>query len=286
MSPPRPFSGPRRLVAAAWLVACRSPVSAHDGGRHGARRARPPTRRSATWQRPAAPATGSAHTRPDPGGVQPGDALVMFMTWNSATAVTTPPAGWTQLQTRAGNNISGRAWTKVATGADANGRRQRDTAAAAKSVLAVRPTAARGGIAGDGLGHRRLQHRRRPATPRRPSTWPTANSWLLNAWSEKSAIARPGRCPPARPPRTTGAATGSGKISMVVADSAAAVATGNAAGRTATTSTSVGRSASFSVVVSPGLGRRTPRRRRPSPRCALLVCGFDVGHLRTPTVTR
>ncbi len=42
------------------------------------------------------------HTVRIPASVQPGDALVLFLTWNSTKAVATAPAGWTQVETRTG----------------------------------------------------------------------------------------------------------------------------------------------------------------------------------------
>ena len=216
----------------------------------------------------------SAHTVRIPASVQSGDALVMFMTWNSATAVTTPPAGWTQLQTRAGNGISGRVWTKVATGADANANVSVTTAAAAKSVLSVAAYRSSGGIAqatASAIGGSNS-----PATSH---TTPAvnvaeANSWLLSAWGEKSAVAQTWTLPAGATQRTTGATTGSGKSSMVVADSNAAVPTGNAAGRTATTSASANRSNVFSVVVTPGFSEPNAEPTATfSFSCALLVCG-------------
>ena len=54
--------------------------------------------------------------------------------------------------------------------------------------------------------------------------------------------------------RATPSATGSGKVSSLLADSGGAVATGTAAGRTATTSVAGGGDQLFSVVISPGTG--------------------------------
>ena len=219
----------------------------------------------------------SAHTVRIPASVQSGDALVMFMTWNSATAVTTPPAGWTQLQTRAGNGISGRVWTKVATGADANANVSVTTAAAAKSVLSVAAYRSSGGIAqatASAIGGSNT-----PATSHTtpPSTSPRRTPGCSAPGARSPPSPRPGPCPPARPSARTGATTGSGKTSMVVADSNGAVPTGNAAGRTATTSPSANRSNVFSVVVTPGFSEPNAEPTATfSFSCVLLVCGFDA----------
>ena len=79
---------------------------------------------------------------------------------------------------------------------------------------------------------------------------------------------------------TASGATGSGKISGILADSAGPVATGSAAGRTATTDVSVSRDVLYSVVVTPGqtAGSGQPRADRVVhlPRCGTLTCAFDA----------
>ncbi len=268
--------GPRRLVAAALALA----VGVLSLLTTAVVTAPAATAADETLSHVAAVSSAgnrSAHTVRIPASVQSGDALVMFMTWNSTTAVTTPPAGWTQLQTRAGSGISGRVWTKVATGADANANVSVTTAAAAKSVLSVAAYRSSGGIAeatASAIGGSNS-----PATSH---TTPAvnvaeANSWLLSAWGEKSAVAQTWTLPAGATQRTTGATTGSGKTSMVVADSNGAVPTGNAAGRTATTSASANRSNVFSVVVTPGFSEPNAEPTATfSFSCALLVCGFNA----------
>ena len=86
--------------------------------------------------------------------------------------------------------------------------------------------------------------------------------------------------------------TGSGKVSSLLADSNAAVPTGTAAGRTATTSVAGGNSQLFSVVVSPGTDPGTPPDEPATgPVLHDLVHGHDLqlqrrGHAPTPTTTR
>jgi hypothetical protein len=83
-------------------------------------------------------------------------------------------------------------------------------------------------------------------------------SWLVNAWSEKSSTALTWTPPANSTQRTTPAATGGGKVSTLVADSNAPVATGTAAGRLARTSTAGSSSQLFSVVITPGTGTTDP----------------------------
>ena len=79
--------------------------------------------------------------------------------------------------------------------------------------------------------------------------------------------------------------TGSGKVSSLLADSNAPVATGTAAGRTATTSASGGNGQLFSVVISPGTGT-PPTNQPPVPSfttsCTGMTCSFNAGATTDP----
>lgn len=80
----------------------------------------------------------SAHTVRIPTGVQAGDVLLLSLTTNSSTStITDAIAGWTLLESRDGNGIRGRLWTKVAVGADAGANVTATTSAFAKSVISV-----------------------------------------------------------------------------------------------------------------------------------------------------
>lgn len=89
----------------------------------------------------------SNHTVRIPASVQPRDGLVLFLTWNSTTAVSTPPASWTHIENRSGDGIGGRAWTKAATSADTNANVTVTTSTAAKSVIAASAYRSTGGVA-------------------------------------------------------------------------------------------------------------------------------------------
>ncbi len=104
-----------------------------------------------------------------------------------------------------------------------------------------------------------------------------ANSWLVSAWGEKSTATQTWTLPAGTTQRTTGTASGTGKVSMVLGDSNAAVATGTAAGRTATTSAAANRSNVFSIVVTPGFQEPNAEPTAAfTATCNLLVCGFNA----------
>ncbi|HSK32138.1 MAG TPA: PKD domain-containing protein, partial [Propionicimonas sp.] len=187
-----------------------------------------------------------------PAGVQAGDTLVLFLTTNSTNStVAENVPGWTLVQSRDGNGIRGRAWTRTATAGDADTPVTVTTSAYTKSVLSVAAYRAPGATtvtasAVDGSNTARSSH---PAPDVDVST---AGSWLVNYWSEKSSGDVTWTAPAGTSTRTTDAATGSGKVSALLIDSADPVPTGTADGPTATTSTTVGRSTTFSLVIAPG----------------------------------
>lgn len=221
-----------------------------------------------------------------PSSVQPGDSLVLLLSWNTNAAPTGPGAGWTPLQSRDGNSIAGRAWTRVATSADAGSIVTVTTATAAKSVMTMSAYRSTGGIAevtASAIGGSNLSG----TTHTTPAVdVPLEDSWLLSAWSEESSVTQTWALPSGTTQRAVDAYTGTGKISMVVGDSNGAVSTGDAAGRTATTSSSAGRSMLFSVVITPA-GDETGETNEPPTAsftftCELLECDFDASGSTDP----
>lgn len=222
----------------------------------------------------------TSHTVKVPTTVQAGDTLVLFLTTNSTTStINNSVAGWTLLQSRDGSGTRARAWTKRAVAADAGATVKATTSVAAKSAMSV--TAYRSST---GTSTVTASASAAVNTAATSHTTPAvavadANSWLVSYWSEKSSTATTWTAPAGTSVRTAAATTGTGKISSILGDSNAAVPTGTAAGRTAKTSTSVGRSQEMSVVVSPGAsGVVTNHAPVPSftSSCAVLTCSFDA----------
>jgi PKD repeat protein len=219
----------------------------------------------------------ASHTVRIPASVQAGDALVLSLTWNSVKAVTTPPAGWTQIETRTGNAVSGRVWTKTAAASDANANVTVATNGSSKSVVAVSAYRSSGGIAQVSSSEIAGQDAPSTSHPAPAVAVSGENSWLVSTWAEKSAVAQTWTLPAGVTSRTSANSTGTGKIGMVVTDSNGAVPTGTAAARSATTSGSVARTVMSSVVVTPGLA--VPNAAPVASftnTCNLLVCGFNA----------
>ncbi len=176
------------------------------------------------------------------------------MTVNSLSGTLGSPTGWTQLQTRDGSATRGRAWTKVATAADANANVSVASSGTIKDAMTVAAYRSSGGTATVTASASAAATASSTSHAAPAVAVAQANSWLVNAWSEKSSTATTWTKPATSTTRATPAGTGGGKVSALLADSNGAVAVGNAAARTATTSTSTGGDQNFSVVISPGTG--------------------------------
>lgn len=216
-----------------------------------------------------------------PSAVEPGDRLVLFFVTNTTTVPIDAPAGWTLIQTRDGNGIRGRAWTRSATAADAG----RDVTVSSgttyvKSAMTVAAYRSTGPAV---VGASALGGADAPATSHTAPavTAANANSWLVNVWSEKSSTDTVWTLPATEKTRTQAAATGTGKVSAILGDSDGAVPVGPVPGRTATTSTSVSRDMLLSVVIDPGVDA-TSTNEPPvadfSTGCAGMTCEFDASH--------
>lgn len=192
------------------------------------------------------------HTVHIPASVRANDRLLLFLKTNTL-AGTNPDTvpGWTLLQSRNGNGVRGRVWTRLATSADSDSDVTVVTSTLAKSVITVAAYRSTGlpaisASAVGGVNSAASSH----AAPAVPVT--KTNSWLVNFWSEESSVTQTFTLPNGVTARSAGASTGSGKVSSIVGDSDGAVPVGTAAARTATTSSAASRTVMFSVVIDPG----------------------------------
>lgn len=221
----------------------------------------------------------AGHSVTVPTTVRPGDRLVLFLTTNSTSSTLDENlAGWTLLESRDGNGIRGRAWTRSATAADAGSSVTVTGGALAKSAMSLSAYRSTGpgfvsASAISGANSSTSSH----LTPATSAAH--ANSWLVSVWSEKSSGSTSWGLPATVTARTETAAAGNGKVSTILGDSAGAVPVGPLPGRNATTSTPVSRSMLFSVVIDPGVD--TSETNEPpvaefGTGCAGLTCEFDA----------
>jgi large repetitive protein len=225
------------------------------------------------------------HTVRIPDSAQAGDSLLLLLTTNDSTITVSTPSGWTQIESVDGNGIRGRAWTRTATAGIVGTNVTVTASAAVKAVLSVAAYRSSIGSATVSASESRVVN-----TSASSHTAPSvdvagANSWLVNYWGEKSSATTTWTLPDNATSRTTAAATGSGKVSAVLGDSNAAVPTGTADGRTATTSAAASRAVMLSIVVQPG-SDTNPSNGVPTASftasCSGLACNFDASGSTDP----
>lgn len=189
------------------------------------------------------------HTVAVPNTVQAGDTLVLFLTVNAAETTTSPPAGWTQLQTTTYSGTRAWAWTKQATASDAGSTVSIPSNAYTKSALSI--TAYRAAAGTSSVTSSAVSTNGAGTNHTTPSVAITNNhSWLISYWSEKSSTTATWSTPASVTERTSTYGTAAGRTSAVTADSNGPVNTGTAGNLTATTNQSVGRSINFSIIIS------------------------------------
>ena len=190
----------------------------------------------------------TAHTTAMPSGVQAGDTLIAFFTANSNTPTYTPPAGWTLLETKDGNGIVARAWTKTAVANEPSVTvtssaicKSDLTVVAYRGLNGTTPIAASASKTDDVAGAAHVS----PAVTATDST-----SWLVTYWADKSTDTTGFSTPAGQTVRRAAATTSSsGHITALLADGNGPVAAGAQGQVTATANSASSRGASFSVLL-------------------------------------
>ncbi len=184
-----------------------------------------------------------------PGPVEAGDALVLFFAANTTNPTYTGPAGWTEIGSTNGGGTAGRAYSKVATAADAGaGATVRVVSSSyAKSqisIAAYRGTDPASPVAASASG----QDSGGTSHISPVVTAPEGSRWLVTYWADESSATSGWTAPASQTVRNTLSHSGSGHMSGVVADSDSDVA-GSTGGLTATSNSASSRGVSFSVVL-------------------------------------
>lgn len=219
------------------------------------------------------------HTVRIPTSIASGDLLVLAFTVNSTTGTVAAPTGWTEVESVEGNGVRGYVWSKSASAGDANSNVTVVTSSTLKGVVSVAAYRSSIGTASISASESTVVN-----TSATTHTAPAveiagANSWLVNIWGEKSSTETTWTLPGGTTERTAGAATGSGKVSHVIADSNGVVAGPTSAALESTTSVAVGRGVQFSLAVAPG-AEAEPGNSAPTASfvadCDGMGCAFDA----------
>ena len=185
------------------------------------------------------------HTLTIPSSVQAGDALVLFFAANTTTPTYAGPAGWTQIEAT-NTGIVARAYTKVATAADAGAVVRVTSSAYAKADMEV--AVYRGTDPSDPVAVSASAQDAGGTTHTSPTlTAPAGNNTLLTYWADKSNDTSAWTAPAGQTRRNSKFGTGSGHMSGLITDQSGV--TGSTGGLTATANSSSSRGVSFSVVL-------------------------------------
>ncbi|WP_021599638.1 PKD domain-containing protein [Actinomadura welshii] len=184
-----------------------------------------------------------------PPAVQPGDGMIMVLTYNSGSAsMTTPPAGWTQVDTQTAGSATSILWKRVAQAGDAGSRvniQLSDYTKADIRLLAYSGTdptdpvaaVAKGTDPGSVTEH---------TSPNAPVA--AAGMWAITYWGDKSSSTTSWTAPSGVETRGTGIGSGSGRITSLIVDSNGTVPTGTYGNKTATTD-AASRAAMWTVLL-------------------------------------
>ena len=210
-----------------------------------------------------------------PATVQPGDALVMVLSTNSAVTGTAPE-GWTLAGTQAASTaMTTQVFSKVATATDAASRVRVALSGSAAVSLQIAawsgtsttaPVAAVAGAAGPAGSA--------GASYTTPELQAAEGSVAVGIWSSKGSVARQFGVPAGQAERTNLAGTGTGDVATLVTDSGQPVPAGTVGGQTATTSAAVSRATMLTVVLRKAAPNQAPTALI-SSSCAALGCSFD-----------
>ena len=163
-----------------------------------------------------------------PTSVIAGDALLLFVSAGSTTALTGPGSGWTQIGT-VSDGVVTTVWSKVAAAGDPGSSVALSSGATQKVALtlaAYRGTDASGPVAS-------ITGASEPANTASHVTPSVANStngaWRVSYWSDKSSATTGWTAPGGETSRATSAGSGGGRVSALLTDSAGPLSAGTPA---------------------------------------------------------
>ncbi|NEA25941.1 PKD domain-containing protein [Actinomadura bangladeshensis] len=213
-----------------------------------------------------------------PPSVQPGDGMVMILTYNSGSAsMTTPPAGWTQVDTQTVGSATSVLWKRVAQAGDAG--QQVDIGLSAFTKADIRLLAYDGTNATDPVA---AVAKGGDADSVTEHTSPnaqvgSAGSWAITYWGDKSSSTTSWTAPAGVETRGTGIGSGGGRITSLIVDSNGSVPTGTYGGKTAVTD-AASRAAMWTIVLAQGDSAATNEAPQAAftRSCESMQCAFDA----------
>ena len=193
------------------------------------------------------------HTVAVPAAAAPGDGLLLFLSENTHAVIGDPTGvtGWQQLDTLDGGNGTTRVWRKVAAVGDAGSSVRVALSSQSKASLMV--AAYRGT---DGTDPVAAYAKATDTTSSASRVTPTvavtpSRSWAMSYWAHGDSTTTALTPPPNVTVRATGGNTGGGRVTTLLADSAATLPTGTYGGLTATATAASTTTTTWTVVLAP-----------------------------------
>jgi PKD repeat protein len=188
-----------------------------------------------------------------PASVQPGDGLVLFFSENTHATIAEPTGvtGWVPLQQLDGGYATSRVWRKVAGPGDAGSTLRVTLSAQSKGVLTV--AAYRGTSTSDPVAaYAAAADTTRTASRVTPTvTVPVSGAWALSYWMHGDGTSTALTPPSGVTVRAGASQTGGGRVTTLLADSAAGLPTGAYGGLTATGAATSTTTTTWTVVLHP-----------------------------------
>ncbi|MGP9031765.1 PKD domain-containing protein [Glutamicibacter mysorens] len=229
----------------------------------------------------AGTATAQTHSVAIPGDVQEGDLMIAVLSVNNASNNITTPDGWELRANAATASMSGAVFSKVATADDAGGTLAVNIGVWARGSLTLSAyqdaTVQAASFAMQAQSGSSAEHTT-------PSLDSASTSWLLSYWADKTGSTTAWVAPEDATVRETGAGTGGGHLSWLLADSDGAVGTTSAGSLTATANSATANAVMASVVLAatqPSGGNADPVAEF-SAQCELLSCLLDASESSDP----
>lgn len=181
-----------------------------------------------------------------PSGIQAGDVLVGVFVTNQYTSAPSIPASWEQRAQVATASMQGAMFSKVATASDAGATVSVSVGGYARGSLSVavyrNATVNSASFVMEPEVGAKAQHQTPEAT--------AANGdWVLSYWADKTASTTKWSIPSALSTRQTGAGTGAGHLSWMLADSGGPISAGAVGGLTGTADSSTSNAVMGTVVL-------------------------------------
>lgn len=229
----------------------------------------------------AGTATAQTHSVGIPGEVQEGDLMIVVLSVNSDSNNITTPDGWELRANAATASMSGAVFSKVATAADAGSTLEVNIGIWARGSLVLSAyrdaTVQAASFAMQAQAGSASEHTT-------PSLDSASTSWLLSYWADKTGSTSTWTAPADTTVRETGAGTGGGHLSWLLADSDGAVGTSSAGALTATADSATANAVMASVVLAatqPSGSNADPVAEF-SAQCELLSCLLDASGSSDP----